>query len=147
MATKIQGICLLSCKVRKIVVTVILGVVFWWSSTSAFVDLTCGEREIFFFCLWSLHLILYCCTSFWKVQRTLFNFKIVNMQISPENETTFHSTSFPGSLLSASLGRWMFLQRPREAEKRDPGNEVVFHCGDMCRSEWWAQIFFCPRRI
>ena len=140
MATKIQGICLLSCKVRKIVVTVILGVVFWWSSTSAFVDLTCGERENIFFLsviFASNALLLY----LWKVQRTLFNFKIVNMHISPENETTFHSTSFPGSLLSASLGRW-FLQRPREAEKRDPGNEVVFHCGDMCRSVVSAKSSF-----
>ena len=38
------------------------------------------------------------------------------------------ATSFPGSLFSASLGRWKKGtkggKRPREAEKRDPGNEV-----------------------
>ena len=51
-------------------------------------------------------------------------FNFLEESISNQIKTVPVTTSFPGSLFSSSLGRSLF-QRPREEEKRDPGNEVV----------------------
>ena len=59
----------------------------------------------------------------------------------------FSLTSFPGSLFSASLSRW---NRLRKAEKRDPGNEVVFSSvGSGMVQMWYMQcgVSTEPERI
>jgi len=68
--------------------------------------------------------------SFFRDDTRISTFQTMAVSLIPtdprriEGSTGYSPTSFPGSLLSASLGRWKKDQLPREAEKRDPGNEV-----------------------
>ena len=55
--------------------------------------------------------------------RDVIIFKKLRFQNVFRSHENKKPTSFPGFLFSSSLGRSLF-QRPREEEKRDPGNEV-----------------------